>query len=51
MRAEAETCAQDAVRLDQAAAKLHAVSVELDGRRSSLLESRKMAVADEATRR
>lgn len=51
MRTEAEACVVESGRLEQAATKLHSLRIELDARRSALLESRKAAVADEAARR
>ncbi|CAM9897162.1 unnamed protein product [Pylaiella littoralis] len=51
MRAEAEASARGAVRLEQAATKLHALSVELDGRRTAMLETRKIEAAEETARR
>lgn len=51
MRTEAESCAHESARLEQAAAKLHGLSVELDGRRRDLLETRKAAAAEHACKR
>lgn len=51
MRAESEACAHEAVRLDQATAKLHTLSGELDGRRKAMLETRKAEAAEETSRR
>lgn len=51
MWAEAEACTHEAVRLEQAAAKLHALSVELDGRRTAMLETRKIEAAQETAKR
>lgn len=51
MRAEAEACTHEAARLEQAAAKLHALSVELYGRRTVMLETRKIEAAEETAKR
>lgn len=51
MRTEAEACALEASRLDQAAAKLHALSAELETRRAALLKTREVEAAEETTRR
>lgn len=51
MRTEAEACAQEAARLDQAAAKLHALSAELETRRAALLKAREVEAAEETARR
>lgn len=51
MRAEAEADAREAARLNQAAAKLHTLSGELDGRRTAMLEARNVEAGEETARR
>ena len=51
MREEATACAQEAARLEQAAAKLHALGAELDERRTVMLETRKVEAAEETAKR
>lgn len=51
MRVESDCCSYEVARLEPAAAKLHALSVELNARREGLLESRKAAAAQDAQKR
>ena len=51
MRTESNNCAREAARLELAAAKLHSLSLELDGRHSEVLKSRKDAAAKELKKR
>ncbi|CAM9280571.1 unnamed protein product [Scytosiphon promiscuus] len=49
--AKSDACAHEAVRLEQATAKLHALSGELEGRRNTMLETRKAEAAEEKSTR
>ncbi|CAM9217974.1 unnamed protein product, partial [Discosporangium mesarthrocarpum] len=51
MCSEMEHCEREISRLDSAASRLQALSVELDGRRKTLLEQRAEAAAREAAKR
>lgn len=51
MRSETAHCTREVARLEHGAAKLHSLSMELDGRRSSLLDTRTKEAAEEAIKR
>lgn len=51
MRTEAEASTQEASRLEQAGAKLHALGAELETRRATLLKTREAEAAEESASR